>query len=153
VTLAPTLAAVPRIRVTTAPAVVLGLALVAVLGALALDLGNTAADRDRALMGFGWLTGCVGVLLVGCAAPVLHRIPRHRVAWGRLVGQPGQLLVEITDDGRGIDPEVPAGVGLRSTRERAGELGGRTEIVCPASAGTRVRAWLPVSTSQEERTS
>jgi two-component system NarL family sensor kinase len=74
-----------------------------------------------------------------------------RTATVRLAGQPGQLLVEVSDDGTGIDPTVPAGVGLRSIRERAEELGGRTEISCPPDGGTRVRAWLPVSTTLEER--
>ncbi|MDQ4055211.1 MAG: sensor histidine kinase, partial [Actinomycetota bacterium] len=73
------------------------------------------------------------------------RHARAHAATLRLAGQPGQLLVEVADDGTGIDPSVPAGVGLRSIRERAEELGGRTEIVCPADGGTRVRAWLPVS--------
>ncbi len=69
----------------------------------------------------------------------------------RLVGQPGQLLLEVSDDGTGIDPTVPAGVGLRSIRERAEELGGRAEIMCPPDGGTRVRAWLPVSTTLEDQ--
>ena len=46
--------------------------------------------------------------------------------------------------------DVVAGVGLRSIRERAEELGGRTEIVCPPAGGTLVRAWLPMSTVAEE---
>ena len=63
----------------------------------------------------------------------------------RLVAEDRSLLVEVADDGAGIDPEVVAGVGLRSIRERAEELGGRTEITCPPAGGTRVRAWLPMS--------
>ena len=56
-----------------------------------------------------------------------------------------QLLVEVADDGVGIPPDVQAGVGLVSLRERAAELGGRTEVSCPATGGTVVRAWLPLS--------
>jgi two-component system NarL family sensor kinase len=44
---------------------------------------------------------------------------------------------------------VVAGVGLRSIRERAAELGGRTEITCPDTGGTRVRAWLPTAPEPE----
>ena len=36
----------------------------------------------------------------------------------------GQLVVEVSDDGTGLDPGRRPGVGLRSMRERAGELGG-----------------------------
>ena len=54
------------------------------------------------------------------------------------------LELEVRDDGRGIAPDVVAGVGLRSLRERAEELGGRCEVVCPPGGGTTVRAWLPV---------
>ncbi|WP_307827866.1 sensor histidine kinase [Nocardioides sp. SYSU D00038] len=62
----------------------------------------------------------------------------------RLVGGPADLLVEVRDDGRGIHPSVPAGVGLRSMRERADELGGHAQVDCPAGGGTRVRARLPL---------
>jgi signal transduction histidine kinase len=54
------------------------------------------------------------------------------------------LLVEVRDDGVGVPPDVEAGVGLLSLRERAAELGGRTEVTCPDGGGTRVRAWLPL---------
>ena len=36
------------------------------------------------------------------------------------------------------------GVGLVSLHERASELGGRSEVTCPATGGTVVRAWLPL---------
>ena len=42
-------------------------------------------------------------------------------------------------------PEAQAGVGLVSLRERAAELGGRSEVTCPATGGTLVRAWLPLT--------
>jgi signal transduction histidine kinase len=57
------------------------------------------------------------------------------------------LNVEIVDDGVGLRPAgrpVQAGVGLRSMRERAAELGGRCVIEPAATGGTCVRAWLPI---------
>ena len=39
------------------------------------------------------------------------------------------------------------GVGLVSLRERAAELGGRSEVTCPPGGGTVVRAWLPLGRS------
>lgn len=62
---------------------------------------------------------------------------------GRVEAGAGALTVTVGDDGRGIGPDVTAGVGLLSLRERAEELGGRCEVVCPESGGTTVRAVLP----------
>jgi signal transduction histidine kinase len=58
---------------------------------------------------------------------------------------PGLLVVEVTDDGRGIAPDVRAGVGLISLRERAEELGGRCRVTGAPGGGTRVRAELPTA--------
>jgi signal transduction histidine kinase len=60
------------------------------------------------------------------------------------VVEDGGLVVEIADDGRGIPEDAEAGVGLVSLRERAAELGGRSEVTCPEEGGTIVRAWLPL---------
>jgi signal transduction histidine kinase len=62
----------------------------------------------------------------------------------RLRAEAGRLEVEVADDGVGIPEEAEAGVGLLSLRERAAELGGRTEVSCPEAGGTVVRAWLPL---------
>lgn len=59
---------------------------------------------------------------------------------------PREVMVEVTDDGVGIATDAEVGVGLLSLRERAAELGGRSEVTCPAGGGTRVRAWLPLRT-------
>jgi signal transduction histidine kinase len=61
-----------------------------------------------------------------------------------------RLLLGVRDDGVGIAPEAQAGVGLLSLRERAAELGGRTEVTCPDEGGTRVRAWLPLRPDPHE---
>jgi two-component system, NarL family, sensor kinase len=51
--------------------------------------------------------------------------------------------VEVSDDGSGI-PAVPnAGIGLRSMRERAHELGGECLVSNRPEGGTRVLARLP----------
>ncbi len=57
-----------------------------------------------------------------------------------------ELQVEIVDDGRGLPPEMRAGVGLTSMRERAEEIGGSCTVEVVAEAGgTRVTARLPIS--------
>jgi signal transduction histidine kinase len=55
------------------------------------------------------------------------------------------LVVQISDDGVGIPDQHRAGVGLRSMRERAEEIGGRLGIEPRQPHGTKVTAWLPLS--------
>lgn len=55
-----------------------------------------------------------------------------------------QAVLEIADDGPGLAPGATAGVGLRSMRERATELGGRVELDTPATGGLTVRMVLPL---------
>jgi signal transduction histidine kinase len=57
---------------------------------------------------------------------------------------PAGLRIEVQDDGTGIAPDLPAGVGLVSQRERAAELGGTCEVTCAPDGGTTVRAVLPI---------
>ena len=56
------------------------------------------------------------------------------------------LSVEVIDDGIGIPDAVPAGLGLRSIRERSDELGGRSSIARAPAGGTIVNVWLPLVT-------
>lgn len=55
------------------------------------------------------------------------------------------LIVQISDDGGGLAAPYREGVGLRSMRERAEEIGGRLTIESGQTQGTRVTAWLPLS--------
>jgi signal transduction histidine kinase len=54
------------------------------------------------------------------------------------------LEIEITDDGIGLPQNLTPGVGLRSMRERAEELGGSCVIERQVNSGTRVLAYLPI---------
>lgn len=56
-----------------------------------------------------------------------------------------ELRIEVSDDGIGLPAQAPAGVGLRSMRERALELGGSWQIASAAGEGTTVRAGLPLT--------
>jgi signal transduction histidine kinase len=55
------------------------------------------------------------------------------------------LCLEISDDGIGITPKHPIGVGLTSMTERAAELGGTCVIEPGTSGGTHVMARLPLN--------
>ena len=55
------------------------------------------------------------------------------------------LRLEISDDGTGLPTDYNPGVGLRSMRERAEELGGHCEVVSVPGRGTRVMAYLPIT--------
>ena len=63
-------------------------------------------------------------------------------------GQPKTLEVTIIDDGLGLPSQLQAGVGLISMRERAEELGGACLVEAGATGGTRVRARLPLSSTE-----
>jgi signal transduction histidine kinase len=63
----------------------------------------------------------------------------------RLGLQGSVLVMEVWDDGRGLPVDGRTGVGLRSMRERAGELGGTCDIAPRQEGGTTVRAHLPVA--------
>jgi signal transduction histidine kinase len=61
-------------------------------------------------------------------------------------GGEGDLVLEVSDDGRGFDASAPhpRHLGLRSMGERAAAVGGTVEVVSAPGAGTRVRARVPV---------
>jgi signal transduction histidine kinase len=97
------------------------------------------------------LPAAVEVAAYRIAAEAITNAGRHADATTctvRLVPDRTDLLVEVADDGRGIAPDRQAGIGLLSLRERAEELGGRSEVTCPPAGGTVVRAWLPLTTVQ-----
>ena len=55
------------------------------------------------------------------------------------------LVIEISDDGRGFEPETTPGVGLKSMRERAAALGSKLEVTSEVGKGTRVSLRVPIS--------
>jgi two-component system, NarL family, sensor histidine kinase UhpB len=57
----------------------------------------------------------------------------------------GEALVEVEDDGRGLEPGEPAGMGLTGMRERAHGLGGELEVEGERGVGTRVLLRVPLA--------
>jgi signal transduction histidine kinase len=82
----------------------------------------------------------------GIAVEAVTNVARHAAAAWCLVDVTAgdELVVVVADDGRGIDPDAPAGVGTRSMRERAEEQGGTLRIDARRPRGTRVEARLPL---------
>ncbi|MGY1815156.1 histidine kinase [Blastococcus sp. SYSU D00820] len=93
------------------------------------------------------LPAAVEVAAYRIASEALTNVARHaratRVRVSLDCDGDGALVVTVADDGVGIDPAAPAGVGLISLRERAAELGGSSSVTCPPEGGTVVQAVLP----------
>jgi two-component system, NarL family, sensor histidine kinase LiaS len=62
-----------------------------------------------------------------------------------------ELILLITDNGRGFDPveHRPGHFGLHSMRERAAAVGGMLELVSAVGRGTQVRVSLPVRAERD----
>jgi signal transduction histidine kinase len=77
------------------------------------------------------------------AQEALHNALRHSSAREislTLSRARGRVVLEVTDDGTGFDPELaPPGLGLASMRERAAAVGGTLRVSSAPGAGTRVR--------------
>ncbi len=79
----------------------------------------------------GALPAAVEVAPFRIVAEALTNVVRHAGAQHcrvTLTRDEQALRIEVADDGHGIDPDVVAGVGLCSLRERADELGGQCEV-------------------------
>jgi signal transduction histidine kinase len=63
----------------------------------------------------------------------------------RLEVSQGEIILGLTDDGVGFDPqaEYSGHMGLNSMRERAAQIGGILEIASEAGQGTAVRVRVP----------
>jgi signal transduction histidine kinase len=91
--------------------------------------------------------GEVGAQLLRVLQEALTNARRHSGANSVLVSlrsEGNDLVAEISDDGRGFEPETVPGVGLRSMRERAIALGGTLEFESEPRNGTRVRLRVPM---------
>lgn len=94
------------------------------------------------------LPAAVDLAAYRIVAESLTNAARHASATSvrlALACSPSALEVRICDDGSGLAPDSVAGVGLRSMREQAEELGGSCDVsVGPDGRGTTVVATLPL---------
>lgn len=119
-------------------------------GALKLHLDR--ADSSKLQMDldlpeeFPALPAAVEVAAFRITQEAVTNVVRHagaRTCSVRMRFERGCLSVEVLDDGSGIPEPAPSGVGLRSMRERAAELGGECLITSRPDGGTIVSASLP----------
>lgn len=132
------------------PPVLETLGLPSALGALAHDVEQQAGiqvqrNLDRSLTD---LPDELEVVIYRIAQESLTNVARHAGATHaslQLRRADGVIVLEVTDDGGGFDPQDPeATAGLSGMRERALLTGGALTIVTRVGAGTRVRLAIPL---------
>lgn len=81
------------------------------------------------------------------AREALANVVRHAEATWCAVrlrrGGDGALVLEVEDDGKGVAPGTPSGLGFESMRERPAEVGGHCLIADRSAGGTHVTAVFP----------
>ena len=93
------------------------------------------------------ITGSASLEVARIVQEALANVRRHsgaRRATVTLGTADDAVLVEVEDDGRGLVPGEPAGMGLTGMRERALALGGELEVEGARDAGTRVLLRVPL---------
>ncbi|WP_028918195.1 sensor histidine kinase [Pseudoxanthomonas sp. J35] len=87
-------------------------------------------------------------VMLRCTQEIITNAVRHAGARHlriRVWREPGALMLDAQDDGRGADGLVP-GNGLRGMRERIQQCGGTLEIQTRRGEGFRLRLSIPVTT-------
>ena len=88
------------------------------------------------------------IVLEALSNATRHARPKHCMVRFHIEPKgthPAALGIQISDDGIGFPEKFSTGVGLRSMRERAEELGGYLSVEPRQPLGTQVTAWLPLS--------
>jgi signal transduction histidine kinase len=116
-----------------------------------LDIVTETAGRS--LLPTVRMSGAVDTLVTGELAADLEAVTREAVSnTARHSGASHvtvtldvaeDVVLEVTDDGRGIDPRV-ARSGLRNLEDRARRRGGGAEVAALPDGGTRLLWWAPL---------
>jgi signal transduction histidine kinase len=99
------------------------------------------------------LSELVEAQLFAIGREALANVQKHAgpsAAHVRVEAQQGQVVVEVSDNGRGFDPAAGhvGHFGLDSMRSRAAEIGGRLAITSVPGSGTLVRVCVPAETDR-----
>ena len=132
------------------PPVLEDLGLAAALRAHADRLGPLQVDFELPQSPLA-LPAAVELALYRIATEALTNVVRHAHARQCLVSlrtTDNEVALAVIDDGHGLTSDAAAGVGLRSMRERAAELGGRVELAPGPSGGLAVEVRLPCATAR-----
>jgi signal transduction histidine kinase len=88
----------------------------------------------------------VATAIYGIVSEAVRNVHRHAGAANcrvRVDRDDTGLTVRVEDDGRGVPPGTPAGIGMRSMRERAEGVGGVCVVAPGEGGGTVVTVRLP----------
>jgi len=88
--------------------------------------------------------GAYLVILEAMNNVVQHARARHVQV--RVNGGPDELVLEVADDGVGLDEPYVSGLGVTSMRSRIQALGGTFDLAPGAVSGTRLTASVPMPT-------
>jgi two-component system NarL family sensor kinase len=122
-------------------------------GALRAHADHLAPLRVRLVVDddLSGLSAAVETAVYRIAGEALTNVVRHSAAQScevSLHAYEGQLVLRVEDDGTGIPVAAVPGVGLRSMRERATELGGRFALGQSSSGGALIEVLLPKTGGQ-----
>jgi signal transduction histidine kinase len=95
----------------------------------------------------------VGLAVYRILSEALTNVARHSGATRCeiVISIDDELVVEVTDNGRGLRASSRRGLGLHSMRERAQELGGDCRVESLRPQGTLVRVRIPLYKGKEGR--
>ena len=116
--------------------------------AAALGGGGGPSIRVEVDDPFPALPAAVEVAAYRIATEAMSNVVRHGGASSCVVTlsiDRDGLVVEVIDDGQGIEPGADSGVGMRSMDERASQVGGEVDVIARPGGGTIIRARLPLS--------
>jgi two-component system, NarL family, sensor histidine kinase DesK len=121
----------------------------------ALEAADIRFDDDAQLtLRSGTFDADDEAALAWCLREAVTNVIRHsgaRSCRACLIRGAGELILEVTDDGRGPQPrDAPRGAGLRGMSERLSAVGGRLSLG-PAEAGSRAHGLRLSATVPVER--
>ncbi|HEY6295482.1 MAG TPA: histidine kinase [Streptosporangiaceae bacterium] len=121
----------------------------------ALEAAGVRFDDDAQLtLRSGTFDADAEAALAWCLREAVTNVIRHsgaRFCRARLIRHAGELALEVTDDGRGPQPQdAPRGAGLRGMSERLSAVGGLLSLG-PAEPGSRAHGFRLTATVPVER--